>query len=221
MRPAENTKCCGLCGLRIVTEISVEEWRHMDRRKVIVIFIAVALLMHVSLSSLYIFRDSVAPRWANWAIDYCSPLFHQNWMLFAPNVSEYDVQLQYGVDYEGKRKWLDITDESLGSSPIDRAERYFANALTWDYVHLVYSSGDTLNFTSFVQSRSFQNARKWVCNYIEKTNYVLSDSLQMRLFYTFYDAENAQGVPRLDSIQLPPCNCIRHAINQNIHTLIE
>jgi len=180
----------------------------MDSTRVRVIAMAFALLMHLLLCSLYIFRDSVAPRMAGIATSYCSPLFHQNWMLFAPNVSEYDVQLQFCTDIQHPNNWNEVIGVSNGASPIDRAERYFANALTWDYVGLVFPSDDTLNFDSFVQSRSYQNARKWLCHYLQYSNMELADSLQIRLMFTFYDAKNPHGPARLDSIQLPTCSCV-------------
>ena len=162
---------------------------------------------HVILASIYIFRDSFPSRVGNWATSYCSPLFHQNWMLFAPNVSEYDVQLQYCLDREDRNHWMDISRNASGSSPIERAERYFANSLTWDYVSLVFPKDGSLNFDAFVKSRSYQNTCRWTCNYLRCSGIQMSDSLRMRLHYKFYDAENSPGISRSDSVLLPACSC--------------
>ena len=166
--------------------------------------VAAFLLLHLLLSALYIFRDSIPSGIAKWAVGYCKPLFHQNWMLFAPDVAEYDVQLQYRLHGD---QWLDIVVNTTGSSPLERAERHLANALTWDYVSLVFSEAESLNFDSFVKSRSYQMANKWTCNFLRKYENQNIDSLQLRLYYKFYDIKNAYGMARLDSLVMPSCGC--------------
>ena len=81
------------------------------------------LVIHFALTSIYSMDFLVLPRSVRQVSQiYTVPFFHQNWSMFAPEVPEYDLQLQYRFPTNGVWSEWNETTESCGFEYRDRAE---------------------------------------------------------------------------------------------------
>ena len=167
----------------------------------------VFLLLHLAVTTLYIFRSSLPQVFSNLSIRYCSPLFHQNWMLFAPDVSDYNVELEFLKHHDaGLKSWVNLSEE-FGfeeTSVMKRIENSIATGMAWDYTERVFSKDGILHYENFMESRSYHRAGYLIHRYSNALGIICPDTIQMRLIFHFTQPPGSAEVFLTDSIILPP-----------------
>lgn len=174
-------------------------------KKMIQFSFALFLLIHLSLSCLYIFRKNISSSLANISIQYCSPLFHQNWQLFAPDVMEYEPDLEFlHKDQFGQSHWINVSS-FMGfenGEVMKRIEHNVASDLAWDYTQMVYKKDGLLQYESLEKTRSYQRAVFLIDNYLT-SHKLSSDSISMRLRIQYTKNPFDSVLPATEIIELP------------------
>ncbi len=165
----------------------------------------VFLMLHLSLSGLYVFRKDLPNELARISIGYCSPLFHQNWQLFAPDVAVYHPELQLKLrNSDGKVEWKNVSHYFgyKSGGVMKRLEYNIAADLAWDYTQMVYFKDGIPQFESLRKTRSYNKAVFLVHSYLRNAN-INMDSLNMRLAIRFVPAPESVDSASEQYIELP------------------
>jgi Family of unknown function (DUF5819) len=161
-------------------------------KKGITIFTALALIamvVHFSIVLCYSFRDNLPVRITAKADRYCIPLFHQNWKLFAPDLPQYNLELEYRAARFGN--WSDWNDASAHfnfqtTSRIETIEQGFNTSLGWQVMNNLYQKEGRTQFDRIVQSNAYASALYFVLKMEEIYHkQEKPDSVQLRLHFRF------------------------------------
>ncbi|MFN0032593.1 MAG: DUF5819 family protein [Flavobacteriales bacterium] len=159
------------------------------RLTVFTLLLIAVLCGHFLFTLIYSFRDNM-PHQANaLAEHYMVPCFHQNWKLFAPDVPEYSVQLEWRClaaphprplsSGEGSASsansqvwtpWQDATyEEGLKESPrvLETVEQGFCTQLSAQLAGNLYRSDSTIMYDRVVGSPAYASALFYVMKHHE------------------------------------------------------
>jgi len=149
-----------------------------------------ALIGHFVLTIIYSLQGApVPPPVREISNRYAIPLFHQNWKLFAPQVPEYDNQLEYRFQSpEGWSEWADVSGShgySRGSKA-EYMEQTLTGALAWQLANNLYARNQRLELERIVNSfdyfRALHFTRRMHARHAFET---APDSIQMRVRFRF------------------------------------
>ena len=124
--------------------------------KAFVLTLIVALMVHFSITLIYVFRDDM-PIALNQKTDrYMAPVFHQNWKLFAPDLPRYNCELEFRLAINNE--WTDWKDASAfyghsKSSPLETIEQNILTQLNWQLLIFIkiilinFGHNININFT--------------------------------------------------------------------------
>ena len=125
------------------------------------------------------------------SVDYCAPMFHQGWSLFAPNVQDYQCELYYRYPDEGK--WSDwqghdaideISDHRRVGYIVNKLSLKLQNAMTNDTYGLYYVDEEA-QYDRVVESIDYSRAIYYAAKHHEYISSEKIDSVQIRLNYSF------------------------------------
>lgn len=174
-------------------------------KKVIKSLFGIFLIFHLCMSCFYVFRKDLPQFLSQLSIRYCSPLFHQNWQLFAPDVAVYHSELQLKLrDEEGKFQWKNVS-ECFGYKSggiMKRIEYNIASDLAWDYTQMVYFKDGIPQFESLRKTRSYNKAIFLVHSYFRNIGMEM-DTLNMRLAIHFISPPDSINISPEQYIELP------------------
>ena len=173
--------------------------------KVIKFLFGIFLVFHLSVACLCVFRKDLPSFLSRLSILYCSPLFHQNWQLFAPDVAVYQTELQLKLrDEEGKFIYKNVS-EFFGYKSggiMKRIEYNIATDLAWDYTQMVYFKDGIPQFESLRKTRSYNKAIYLVHSYFRNAGMEI-DTLNMRLAIHFISSPDSIRNSSEQYIELP------------------
>jgi hypothetical protein len=148
------------------------------------------LVIHFALTSIYSMDFLVLPRSVRQVSQiYTVPFFHQNWSMFAPEVPEYDLQLQYRFPTNGTWSAWNETTESCGFEYRDRAEyleQSICSGLAYQVAQNIYFENGIRKLDriedAFDYGKALNYAMKMHEHFYSKE---IEDSLQIRLQFVF------------------------------------
>lgn len=181
-----------------------------QRRFLGLIRIAIILMMiaHFSITGIYVLRQLPVPEVVRiWTDIYSAPLFHQNWKLFAPDVPEYNTELEFRNYKNGA--WSNWSDVSLANgyavpSPIETIEQSICTSLAWQVSHNFYTKDTRQQFDRIVASFDYGRAIYFAHALYERTHgEATGDSLQLRLAFRFHPKMDAARTLQHSYLEFP------------------
>jgi hypothetical protein len=173
-----------------------------------VLFLILAAAAHFTLTSVYSFYTvSVPSRLRGISSTYSVPLFHQNWKMFAPDVPEYDAQLEYR--YPGAGGWSDWGDVSGSNgfgrrSRIEYMEQSLASSISWQIANNLYSRNARVQFDQIVSSFEYNRTIYFAAKLHEQSKaQALADSMQLRVKFRFTPAMKAAHSYQMSYLEFP------------------
>jgi hypothetical protein len=167
----------------------------------------VAMSAHLLFCIVYSFRQHMPRALVAKADGYCVPLFHQNWQLFAPDLPEYNSNLQYRIATSvGWSDWADAT-ANFGygiTSRMETIEQGFNVALDWQVMDNLYSKAGKAQFDRIVQSNAYASALFYVLK-MEEIHHpeIRPDSVQLRMEYRFTPPPNGAHTFQKSWLEFP------------------
>lgn len=176
--------------------------------RIIAVLALIWLCFHFMMTGLYSMDFIPAPR-SGRAISqaYTVPLFHQNWSMFAPEVPEYSLSLQYRFDQSGTwTDWADIS-ESMGfakSSKVYYMEQSISSGLAVDIGRNMYFENGERKLDVVQKSTDYNKALYYAIR-LHNLHYAepLREHVQIRLQFHFTPALGSDDAVKTDSIEFP------------------
>jgi hypothetical protein len=165
--------------------------------KAFVLALIVALVVHFSITLIYVFRDDM-PIALNQKTDrYMAPVFHQNWKLFAPDLPRYNCELEFRLAINNE--WTDWKDASAfyghgKSSPLETIEQNILTQLNWQLLNNLYSKNGERQFDRIVRSTAYTDAMFMVMKMHRNANPdKREEMMQVRIRYQFTPSPGQQN----------------------------
>lgn len=179
----------------------------MNLRKIFLIGLISLLLIHFGITLIYCFRADKTDKISHIARQYMLPLFHQNWKLFAPDLPEYNCDLEYRFSNDhGWSNWLDVTGHFGYDkySKIETIEQGFVSALNWQVLNNYYSQNGLPQFDRLVKSPAYSSAL-FMAMKMHKTFLPgeRQDSVQIRLHYRFTPPRDDARTSQTSVLEFP------------------
>ena len=164
---------------------------HRNTKSLTVAALAV-LLLHFGFTALHTMPGLPAPAFVkSWSRAYMTPMFHQGWMLFAPDVKTFNAQLHYRVPENGQWSEWKTTDD-LHPVTDHRRLFYVSRKVALKLVNTmnskeygVYYVNDQPQFDKVMRTADYQRALYMAYKEHEWLTSQRADSLQLRLDVRF------------------------------------
>lgn len=160
------------------------------------VLVAVSLLVHFSLTLVYSVPAMKVPAAVrDKAYVYSYPFFHQTWSLFAPDLPEYDVDLEFRVFHQ--QAWTAYTDasealEQSSGSTAETLEQAMCSGLAYQLANNMYTSNGQRQLEHVLESKLYGRAIYFAHGVAQRLyGRPVGDSLQMRLQFRFTPAPEA------------------------------
>lgn len=172
-------------------------------------FVAILILgmvVHFSITLIYVFRDQVPMSVNRYTDRYMAPVFHQNWKLFAPDLPKYNCELEYRMAYQNEwSDWQDVSS-SYGYNDYSLLETIEQNILTqlnWQILNNLYSRNGEQQFDRIVSSTAYTDAMFMVMKMYRNANPGKKEEMmQVRIKYRFTPAPGENTLPE-EIIEFP------------------
>ncbi len=176
------------------------------------VFLALASGVHFMLTGLYSFQALRVPIPVRTVANtYAAPLFHQNWKMFAPDIPEYDHQLEYRFSRKDSlqpwSEWHDVSSfNHFGSrSRIEYMEQSLTGGLSWQIANNFYQKNSVPQFDRVLTSFDYQRALFFTASLHERIQgHPIEDSLQLRIRYRFTPTPGQASTSQLSYFDFPP-----------------
>lgn len=167
----------------------------------------VVLFVHFTLTTVFSIHEFVPPTLNQLSSNYTFPVFHQDWKLFAPNLAQYNTELEYR--YSQKGNWSEWKDVSVGNnyeatSRIERIEQSFNHQLAWQVTNNLYSENGITQYDRILKSNAYRSALYFVVK-MQALNHseIKCDSLQIRLNFRFTPLPYSVKEPETEQLEFP------------------
>ena len=149
-----------------------------------------ALLIHFGVTTVYSFSYlKWPPSVRSASIAYAVPLFHQNWKMFAPDVPEYNTELEYRSSSNGSwSEWKDVSaSNDFGKhSRIETMEQNINSGLAYQIANNLYTRDARREYDRVIESFDYSKAVHFTRElHRRKTGASIGDSLQLRGVFRF------------------------------------
>lgn len=168
----------------------------------------VAGVFHFMLTIAYNLADAPVPdRVRNWSNRYTVPLFYQNWQLFAPDLPEYNVELEYRfAQYGAWSQWADASAaHGYGrKSKLETVEQNICSGLAWQVANNFYAKDQRAQFDRIIESGNYMQALFFVKQMHKlHQHHEQPDSLQLRLAFRFTPKPEGAHTYQYSNLELP------------------
>jgi hypothetical protein len=184
---------------------SKKEEQSRSKAKSLLVVALLVLLVHFTCTVLHTMPGFPAPAWLKvQARYYMEPMFHQGWMLFAPDVKNYNAQISYRIPEAGG--WSDWkTTDSLEPVADHSRVKYVGRKVALKLVNTmnsdqmgVYYVDDVPQYDKVVTTGDYQRALYLVYKQNEIITGQLVDSIQLKLDVWFVPDFKTGKVPYED-----------------------
>jgi hypothetical protein len=166
------------------------------------------LFLHFGLTLIYNFQQLPVPgKIRNFSNAYCAPLFHQNWKLFAPDLPEYNVNLESRFYKNGQ--WLDWKDVSEGNGfaadgKMEYVEQSITSGLAYQVANNLYTANSRVQFDHIVESNEYHRAIYFAAELARRVAVEdVGDSIQLRLQFRFTPSPDKARTRQFSQLVFP------------------